>query len=311
MSYGGPYQPANSYAQSFIGHPTDPNVGLPPGWIARWDQNTQHWYYVDTSTGRSVWERPVMQQMYAPPPQAPPQQPLGPPQTGYYAAGAGAGAGAAASYGASSSGGYDHHFDDKGYHKNWSSHQDTYTESKHSKPSSSPKAPKKDKNWGKYAAVGAGALGLGVVGGAVLAHEGDEIKDWAGNKVDSVEQGFDGFKDNIENAPVNAAGWVGDKVGEVEGKYDDFKDDVENIPENVAGWTGEQVGKVEAFGDDVKQYGNDLGDAYDQGKDDGRYGSGSNSDSGSSSSSSDDGGNDDGGDYDYDDGGDDGGDYDE
>ncbi|KAK6358120.1 hypothetical protein TWF730_007475 [Orbilia blumenaviensis] len=281
------YQQANSYAQNFIGHPTDPNIGLPPGWIARWDQNTQHWYYVDTSTGRSVWERPIMpppqqQPPYGPPPpqHQQPQQPIVAPQAGYYAAG-GAAAGAAVGAAAAGShkgdsgapGSYDHHFDDKGYHKNWSSHQDSYKDDKHKKPSSSPKAPKKDKNWGKYAAVGAGALGLGVVGGAVLAHEGGEIKDWAEGQVGSAEERLDGFKDNIEN-----------------------------IPENVAGWTGEQVGKVEGFGDD-------LGEAYDQGRDDGRYGSDHQSSSGSSSSSSEDGGSGDGGDDYEDDGGDDGDDY--
>jgi hypothetical protein len=47
-------------------------------------------------------------------------------------------------------------------------------------------------------------------------------------------------------------------------------DDVEDAPENVAGWVGEKVGDVERFGDDVENYGDSIGDAYDQGRDEGR-----------------------------------------
>lgn len=39
----------------------------------------------------------------------------------------------------------------------------------------------------------------------------------------------------------------------------------------MANWTGEKVGDVERFGDDVEQYGDRLDDAYDAGRDEGRY----------------------------------------
>lgn len=48
---------------------------MPPGWITQWDQNSQRWYYVDQSTGRSQWDPPVHspapQGPYAPPPGTP------------------------------------------------------------------------------------------------------------------------------------------------------------------------------------------------------------------------------------------------
>lgn len=32
---------------------------LPRGWVAEWDNNYREWYYVNLSTGRSQWEKPV------------------------------------------------------------------------------------------------------------------------------------------------------------------------------------------------------------------------------------------------------------
>lgn len=69
-----------------------------------------------------------------------------------------------------------------------------------------------------------------------------------------MEQGFDRFGNNVEN------------------KWDNAVDDVEDAPENVAGWVGEKVGDVERFGDDVGDYGDRLDNAYDQGRDEERYG---------------------------------------
>jgi uncharacterized protein YktA (UPF0223 family) len=105
-----------------------------------------------------------------------------------------------------------------------------------------------------------------------------------------IEDGFDEFGNKIENFPENAANWTGEQVGNienfgdsVENKFDNAVDDVENFPENAANWTGEQVGKVENFGDDVEQswdngvdrvedFGDRMGNAYDEGRDDARYG---------------------------------------
>lgn len=62
------------------------------------------------------------------------------------------------------------------------------------------------------------------------------------------------------------------QVGEVQGgwdraenKFDNAVDDVEEFPENVAGWAGEKVGDAERFGDNMEN-------AYDDGKEEGRYG---------------------------------------
>ncbi|KAJ6263057.1 hypothetical protein Dda_1616 [Drechslerella dactyloides] len=205
----------SNYADSMLGHPTDPNVGLPPGWTARWDQNNQHWFYVDTNSGRTQWERPGAN--YGAPPSS-----------------------GSGGYGSSN---YDNHYDNKGYHKNWESHQDKYAaEPEHSIPSGRPKSPKKHSHWGGYAAAGLGALGLGVLGGAVLGSEADNI-----------------------------AGWTGEKVGEAEGKIHNVETDIVDAPENVAEWAGDKVGEVEHFGDEVKQYGDNIDNAYDEGKYEGRY----------------------------------------
>jgi hypothetical protein len=69
---------------------------------------------------------------------------------------------------------------------------------------------------------------------------------------EDFEQGFDRFGDDAER------------------KFDDAVDDVQDAPENVAGWMGDKVGGVERFGDEVQGYGDGLGDAYDQGRDEGR-----------------------------------------
>ena len=144
-------------------------------------------------------------------------------------------------------------------------------------------------NGWKYAAAGV----AGVAGGALLMHEGHEIKE-------GVERRFDEFGNEITNFPENAAGWTGEQVGRVENFGDRVGDDVENFPENAANWTGQQVGRVENFGDrvenkwddgvqdiedipqdienkwdngveDVARFGGRMDQAYDDGRDEQRY----------------------------------------
>ncbi|EPQ55021.1 hypothetical protein GLOTRDRAFT_138746 [Gloeophyllum trabeum ATCC 11539] len=109
---------------------------------------------------------------------------------------------------------------------------------------------------------------------------------------DLIEEGVDKVVNDVENFPDNAARWTGEKVGEVENipqdvetdydraKYgventvDDAVQGVEDIPQDVgrgvddaANWAGEKVGDVERFDDGVEN-------AYDQGRDETRYGGG-------------------------------------
>lgn len=118
-----------------------------------------------------------------------------------------------------------------------------------------------------YGALGAAA---GVAGGALLMHEGHEVK-----------QDWDRDEQRVEDFPEDAAQWTGRKVGEVEDVPEDIEqgfdrfgnrigqgfnnavDDVEDAPENVAGWVGNKVGDVERFGDNVDN-------SYDEGKYEGR-----------------------------------------
>lgn len=55
---------------------------------------------------------------------------------------------------------------------------------------------------------------------------------------------------------------------------DDAKENVEEAPERVAGWTGDKVGDAERYGDNVQErvgeFNDNVGNAYDQGKQEGR-----------------------------------------
>jgi len=122
----------------------------------------------------------------------------------------------------------------------------------------------------------------GLAGGALLMHEGENIKqDWdrdeervdydadrAGNY---VENKFDNGVQDVEDAPEDVAGWAGRKTQEVEDipqdidrKWDNGVQDVEDVPEDIAGWAGREDGRVERFDDNVDN-------AYAQGRNEERY----------------------------------------
>ncbi|TKA77301.1 hypothetical protein B0A55_04340 [Friedmanniomyces simplex] len=119
-----------------------------------------------------------------------------------------------------------------------------------------------------YGALGAAA---GLAGGAILMHEGDRIGDDYERDKYRVENDVEGF-------PDNAARWTGEKVQEVEdipqdveGGFDRFGrrieggfEDVVDAPEEVAGWAGRREGGVERYDDNIDN-------AYDQGRAEGRY----------------------------------------
>ncbi|EGP86443.1 uncharacterized protein MYCGRDRAFT_27969, partial [Zymoseptoria tritici IPO323] len=125
-----------------------------------------------------------------------------------------------------------------------------------------------------YGALGAAA---GLAGGAFLMHEGSEAKQDLESDAYRAEDRISNF-DNREEQPAE---WTGRKVQEVEDipqdveqgfdrfgerverKWDDGVQDVEDVPDDVAGWAGEKVGDVERFDDNVE-------DAYDAGRDEGR-----------------------------------------
>jgi len=128
--------------------------------------------------------------------------------------------------------------------------------------------PPKPSHAGRNIALGAAA---GVLGGALLMHEGEKVEEkWDEDKYRLEGDARDGVQD-VEDFPDDAARWTGSKVQEVddipqdvERKWDDGVQDVEDVPEDVAGWTGRKVGDVERFDDNVDN-------SYDQGRDDTRY----------------------------------------
>ncbi|EXJ66698.1 uncharacterized protein A1O5_10369 [Cladophialophora psammophila CBS 110553] len=128
--------------------------------------------------------------------------------------------------------------------------------------------PEKRSHTGRNIALGAAA---GLLGGALLMHEGEKVEDKWDDAKDDIEDDFRDGAQDVENFPDNAARWTGEKVQEVEDipqdidrKWDNAVQDVEDVPEDVAGWAGRKVGDVEGFGDNVDN-------AYDQGRDDARY----------------------------------------
>ena len=62
-SYGS-HQAQDQHSQYTAPPPQNfPGTGLPSGWIQQWDANSQRYFYVETSTGRTQWDPP-----YAAPP---------------------------------------------------------------------------------------------------------------------------------------------------------------------------------------------------------------------------------------------------
>ena len=161
---------------------------------------------------------------------------------------------------------------------------------------------KEGSNAWKYAAGGA----AGLVGGALLMHEGEEIsmlldsllilqhannlieQNWDDDKY-RMEQRMDNFGNDAENFPENAANWAGQQVGNVENfgdrvenRWDNAVDNIEDFPEDAARWTGEKVQEVEDIPQDienkwdnavdgVEQFGDRMENAYDEGRDEQRY----------------------------------------
>ncbi|KAL2413637.1 hypothetical protein ABEF95_002605 [Exophiala dermatitidis] len=131
-----------------------------------------------------------------------------------------------------------------------------------------PQEPPKESHTGRNMALGAAA---GVLGGALLMHEGEKVEDkWDDAKYTAENDVANGIQD-VEDFPENAARWTGEKVQDVEdipqdieNKWDNAVQDVEDIPEDISGWVGGKVGDIERFDDNIDN-------AYDQGRDDARY----------------------------------------
>lgn len=253
MSASGYYN--QQYESGGYGQPPPPPPNPPRPWFAEWDQREGRYIFINQQTGQRSWDFP--REEYG-----------------------NAGGNSYGSYGGGQGGNYD---SNQGYG---------------APPQPQEQHPEKKSHGLLYGALGAAA---GLAGGAFLMHEGSEIKDdLEGDKYRAeerfqgdeyrveerfqgdeyrAEEGFDRFGDRVENFPEDAAEWTGRKVGEVEDipqdieqgfdrfgeRIEDGVQDVEDIPEDVAGWAGDKVGDVERFGDEV-------GGAYEDGREEGRYG---------------------------------------
>ncbi|KXH60031.1 hypothetical protein CNYM01_14094, partial [Colletotrichum nymphaeae SA-01] len=52
---------------------------VPPGWIARWNDQYKEWFYVNLHTKQSQWDKPTEPALPPPPPPAEDGHPGGPP----------------------------------------------------------------------------------------------------------------------------------------------------------------------------------------------------------------------------------------
>ena len=253
QQYGGQQYPPQQ-GSPYGGQPQYGSQGppqVPPPWIAEWDGPANRWIFINRETGQRTFEHPYSQQG-------------GSGYGGYNNQGGGYGGGP-------QQGGY------------YNSSQQPYERAQfagggyYEAPAQPPS--QKESHTGRNVALGAVA---GVAGGALLMHEGEELKqDFEGDKYrleSEMNQGIMNTEQNVENFPENAARWTGEKVQDVEdipqdieNKWDNAVQDVEDVPEDVAGWAGDKVGDVERFGDDVDNYGDRLDNAYDQGRDEERY----------------------------------------
>ncbi|RMJ21369.1 Alpha-methylacyl-CoA racemase, partial [Aspergillus sp. HF37] len=186
--------------------PAPPAAGqgsdLPYPWVARWDEREMRCFYLNKQTGEVSWFRPGEGGGGSYGPQAPPS--YGEPPYGQL------------SYG-------------EPYGQPYG---DPYAQPYGYEPPRGEEEQSK-KSHGHGLAYGAAGAAAGLLGGAVLAHEGEKIYD-----------NFEEEKQDAEEFPEDAARWTGEKV-------EDAADDVQNFPENAAEWTGERVGAVEQFGDDM------------------------------------------------------------
>ncbi|KAH7084332.1 hypothetical protein FB567DRAFT_79761 [Paraphoma chrysanthemicola] len=223
-----------------------------PPWYAEWDGRDNRWLFVNQQTGERTFTYPG-------PGFAQQQGSYGGPQGGY-----GNNQGGYSNQGAYNQGSYN-------------PTNSTYQQQEHEK--------KQGGNGWKYAAAGV----AGVAGGALLMHEGHEIKDDYEEDKYRAEARVDQWGNDISNFPENAAGWTGEQVGRVENfddrveqRWDNGVNDVENFPENAARWTGEKVQEVEDIPqdidnkwdnavDDVAGFGGRMDQAYDDGRDEQRY----------------------------------------
>lgn len=240
-------QPQSGYS----GYPPQQSSPQPPPvsppWYAEWDSRDGRWFFVNQQTGQRTFDYPGP---------GPAQQP------GSYGASPQQGG-----YGGYEQGGYG-----QGGYGQGGYGQGGYSNQSASDPSrgSPPQEHKSGGNGWKYAAAGV----AGLAGGALLIHESHKIEEgW-----DHTKERVDDLGDDVANFPENAAGWTGEQVGRVE----NFGDDVADFPENAAEWTGEKVQAVEdipqdmedrwdGMADRVDQFGDNMGNAYDQGRDERRY----------------------------------------
>lgn len=149
-------------------HPPQDKPPIPRGWIPKWDQQYQRWYYVEEATGRSQWEAPGYDATRPPMPGAdsrghessygggaPPPSGYGHHDSGY---GAGGYSGGGGGYGGGSGYGGDH--GGQGQYGGYGSEQrgDSYE----------PEKEKKSSNKSGMLLGVAGGLAVGAVGGALL-----------------------------------------------------------------------------------------------------------------------------------------------
>lgn len=98
-----------------------------------------------------------------------------------------------------------------------------------------------------------------------------KVADWFSGARNDVEGGLEEGVERVEDAPENAMAAVGEGVGNVERFGEDVGEAVTDAPYDAMRKVGEGFEDVRQAGENVEQYGDNLGDAYQQGRDQEQY----------------------------------------
>jgi len=170
--YGGGYESGQNYGQNY----SNPQQGGPPQvhppWRAVWDDRDNRWLYINEQNGERTFEHP-------------------------------------------GHGNYNNNYGSNNNYNNYNNNNSGYPPPQQQQqqqfyPEEEHRAEKKHGGHGlAYGAMGAAA---GLAGGALLMHEGEEVRrDWDRDE-DRVENKMGQWGRDVEDAPEDVARWTGEKV---------------------------------------------------------------------------------------------------
>lgn len=175
--------------------PPGPPPHVPEPWIAEWDARDRRWIFINRANGERTFEYPN-------------QYPGGYGQ-GYQN---GENRGYGQGYQSGENRGYGQGYN-QGYGQGYGSGVYQGERIEEARLGQQQQAQKHGHSGLAYGAMGAAA---GLVGGALLMHEGEKVEDHWKRDEYRAEEKWDDAKQDVEYAPEEVAGWTGRKVSLVE-----------------------------------------------------------------------------------------------